>query len=84
MHGVVSPACCRLNKINQGLRWLTLAGNGVGDSGACSLGQALSVNYALRHLDVSFNRISCRGAATLARGLKDNSTLENLQVTCML
>lgn len=70
---------CILN-YPQGLKWLNLAGNRIGDRGACSLGQALAVNYALTHLDASFNGITSRGAAVLADGLRQNSTLANLQV----
>lgn len=64
----------------QGLRWLSLAGNRVGDQGACSLGTALAENAVLTHLDVSFNGISCKGAAALAHGLRANSAIENIQV----
>ena len=64
----------------QELKWLSLAGNRVGDKGAFSLGQALKVNYGLAYLDVSFNGISGKGAAAVAHGLRENCTLKNIQV----
>ncbi len=64
----------------QDLRWLSLAGNNLGDRGAFGLGKALAFNYSLAHLDVSFNGISRRGAAALAHGLRENSTIKNIQV----
>lgn len=64
----------------QALRWLSLAGNRLGDQGAFSLGEALGVNCSLTHLDVSFNGISCSGAAALGHGLRGNTAIKNLQV----
>lgn len=64
----------------QGLRWLSLAGNRVGDLGASSIGSALAENSVLTYLDVSCNGISCSGAAALAHGLRTNSAIKNIQV----
>ncbi|CAB1107889.1 unnamed protein product [Ectocarpus sp. CCAP 1310/34] len=64
---------------NKALRWLSLAGNRLGDQGAFSLGGALGVNCSLTHLDVSFNGISCPGAAALGHGLRGNTAIKNLQ-----
>ena len=62
------------------LRGLNLAGAGVRNSGAKSLGTALLNNATLRHLDLYGNSIGDRGAAYVAEALWFNRTLRTLNL----
>jgi predicted O-methyltransferase YrrM len=55
--------------------------NGIADTGARALADALANNGTLTHLDVSHNRIGCAGALSLAEGLRANQTLVSCELS---
>jgi len=63
------------------LTCLSLDGNGIGDAGAASLGDALRANLALTALDLSNNNaIRAAGVAALTGALRTNATLTKLSL----
>ena len=54
--------------------------NGLSNSGAQALAEALLVNNVLAEVDVTCNRIFDEGAAHIARALCSNDTLRTLRV----
>jgi Ran GTPase-activating protein (RanGAP) involved in mRNA processing and transport len=63
------------------LRYLDLAGGGIGYRGATALALGLRSHKALRILDLSNNRISRTGCMKLGEALVENPVLEELNLT---
>ena len=64
---------------NPTVRSVTLQWNGISDSGACALADALGRNNErLTQLDLSYNNIGCEGCEALARSLATGGTLLHL------
>ncbi|KAL9975260.1 hypothetical protein ACROYT_G012404 [Oculina patagonica] len=59
---------------------LNLSENRIGDSGAGSLSEALTVNTTLAHLNLGVNEIGGSGAGFLSEALRVNTTLTNLNL----
>lgn len=60
---------------NKTLTHLDISGNGMGDSGAFSLGKALQLNSTLRSLSIDNNGITLRGFIAFTIGLARNRSL---------
>ena len=65
---------------NSSLTDLDLRNNSIGDTGATSLSQALTVNSSLTNLNLSGNSIGVTGATSLSQALIVNSSLTNLNL----
>ena len=72
---------CEVVGQNSSLTNLDLSANDIGDTGAGSLSQALTVNSSLTNLDLSRNSIGHTGAASLSQALTVNSSLTNLDLS---
>lgn len=66
--------------MNNGIIWMHVGGNGIGELGSIQIGKALIHNKGITKLDVSRNRISNKGATFLAEALTKNSTLTDLML----
>ena len=69
-----------LLQLNETLRVLDLAWNGIADEGAHILGAILLYSTVLRELDITCNRISLEGCLYVCQGLLKNTTLKVLKV----
>ena len=81
----IEPTFQVLNKMlimNQTLAYLNLSYNGISESGACSIFQALQHNTALVHLDLQDNDmcISDEVAVCIAEVLESNRSLQILNI----
>jgi Ran GTPase-activating protein (RanGAP) involved in mRNA processing and transport len=65
-------------QLNPTLLRLDLSWNGIGDSGAAAIAEALKVNSNLQKLILFSNEVGSSGAAAIARALMRHSTLRQL------
>jgi hypothetical protein len=64
--------------VNSTLQQLNMSANGIGDSGAAAVAEALMVNFSLKKLDLGNIDLGDDGAEDIAKALKVNSVLEEL------
>lgn len=67
-------------QVNTGLKVLDISMNGLGDSGAAAMGEALKENRTLVELDMRNNRITINGVKPLFEGIVENDALQTIKV----